>query len=316
MNEVQTRELRYFIAVAEELNFSHAATRLGVAQPPLSRTIKQLEGKLGVQLVERTTRHVALTDAGRELLPHARRVIQTIDMACRRAQRVGKLPARLLVAVKPGGDTALLREVMDHYHQGNPGLPPAEIALSGRSGPVALLRDGSVDVGLVRTPFDATGLDFEPLFSEPRVAALPAMHPLAGRHQLRRAELADEPKPHWVGADDLETAYWAGQDDASPANPAPVPGPAVDGIIQLLEIVALGKAVAFLPSSTQKRYPRADIVYRPVLDLTPHVMVIAWPQMSRSLAVAAIVRSATAAAAARSNPGQSTGTASARTASP
>jgi DNA-binding transcriptional LysR family regulator len=101
----------------------------------------------------------------------------------------------------------------------------------------------------------------------------------------------------------LSAAYWAGQDGASPCPPQPAAGPAVRDILQLLDTVALGNAIAFLPSSTQKRFPRPDIVYRPVTDLTPNVTAIAWPETSRSLAVAALVRSAAKIAAARACTG-------------
>jgi DNA-binding transcriptional LysR family regulator len=114
--------------------------------------------------------------------------------------------------------------------------------------------------------------------------------------------LADEAKPRWVGADDLSAGYWAGQDGTSPSQ-ARLAGPAVHDILQLVETVALGKAVAFLPSSTQQRFPRPDIVYRPVTGLTPNVTAIAWPETSRSPAVAALVRSAAKIAAARADPG-------------
>jgi hypothetical protein len=102
---------------------------------------------------------------------------------------------------------------------------------------------------------------------------------------------------------DVEVRDWAGQDGASPSPARPAAGPAVNDILQLLETVALGRAVAFLPSSTQQWFPRPDIVYRSVTGLTPNVTAIAWPETSRSLAVAALVRSPAKVAAARACPG-------------
>ncbi|HYY80365.1 MAG TPA: LysR family transcriptional regulator, partial [Actinomycetes bacterium] len=97
MNDgVEVRELRYFVAVAEELNFSRAAQRLEMAQPPLSKAIRQLERKLGVRLLERTTRRVALTAAGGVLLEQARVALDAVEAAGRRARRAGQPAPRLV----------------------------------------------------------------------------------------------------------------------------------------------------------------------------------------------------------------------------
>ncbi|MDQ3783866.1 MAG: LysR family transcriptional regulator, partial [Actinomycetota bacterium] len=87
MNDLEVRELRYFVAVAEELNFSRAAGRLGMAQPPLSRAISQLEKRLGVQLFERSNRKVTLTAAGLTLLDEARSALDAMSAAARRTRR-------------------------------------------------------------------------------------------------------------------------------------------------------------------------------------------------------------------------------------
>jgi DNA-binding transcriptional LysR family regulator len=297
-NEVEVRELRYFVAVAEELNFGRAARRLGMAQPPLSKAIRRLESKLGVRLLERTTRQVALTAAGRTLLEEGRLALDALAAAARRARRAGQPAARLVVAVKPG-EAELLRPILPAYRATGPGVPPAEVLVGSWGEPAALLRDGRADVGLLRSPFDGRGLDHEPLLTEPRLVALPAEHRLARRRRLRLADLAGEPVPRWPGADQASAAYWAGRDRAGPAAAAPglQAGPVVGDIAQLLEVVALGQAVAFLPASLADRHARDDLVYRPVADLTPSTVVVAWPETSRSLAVAAFVRAATGIAA-------------------
>src|SRR5919197_4996881 len=115
MNDgVEVRELRYFVAVAEELNFSRAAQRLEMAQPPLSKAIRQLERKLGVRLLERTTRRVALTAAGGVLLEQARVALDAVEAAGRRARRAGQ-PAPRLVAAAKAGDARLLEEIVEAY---------------------------------------------------------------------------------------------------------------------------------------------------------------------------------------------------------
>jgi DNA-binding transcriptional LysR family regulator len=167
--------------------------------------------------------------------------------------------------------------------------------------PEALLREGRADVALLRSPFNPRGIEVDELLSEPRVAALPAGHRLAARTRLRRADLAGEPLPRWAGAGQATAAYWAGRDPGSagaawPADGPPDPstaGPLVSDLTQLLEVVALGQAVAFLPASTARRHPRDDVIYRPVADLSPSIVAISWPDRCRSQAVAAFVAAAT-----------------------
>ncbi|HTU05100.1 MAG TPA: LysR family transcriptional regulator, partial [Trebonia sp.] len=100
MNDLEVRQLRYFVAVAEELHFGRAAGRLGMAQPPLSRAIRDLERHLGVALLERTTRQVRLTVAGEVLLRDARRALEAVTAAARRTQEAGRPSPRLRVALK------------------------------------------------------------------------------------------------------------------------------------------------------------------------------------------------------------------------
>ena len=298
MGEIELRELRYFVAVAQELNFSRAARRLGMAQSPLSKAISGLESRLGVRLLERTTRQVTLTAAGAALLGEAPRVLAAAETAVARAKRTAHDGPRLVVALKPGGDGGLLQDILAAYQA--PGLPVAEVTIVSWGGPSALVRTGSADVALLRSPFDPDGLEIEELLAEPRVAVLPVGHRLAGRSRLRRADLSGEPLPRWGGADAATTAYWGGRDPQSVAaawpDCAPPPpdaaGPLVSDLPQLLETVALGQAVAFLPASTAARYPRADLVYRPVTGLSPSVVAVAWQQGSRSPATAAFVRAA------------------------
>ncbi|WP_153450225.1 LysR family transcriptional regulator [Streptomyces smaragdinus] len=294
MSELEVRELRYFVAVAEELNFSRAAQRLGMAQPPLSKAIARMESRLGVRLLERTTRQVRLTAAGQVLLEQARVAVDAVHAAGRRASRAGRPTPRLVVAVKPGGDGGLLREILVAYRGRGSQLPPPEVVVGGSGEPVAMLRDGRADVALLRSPFDGRGLDSETLMVEPRLAVLPAAHRLAGRRQLRLTDLEGESIPRWKGAAPSAVAYYTGRDGAE-SGPAPAgapEGPLVAGVEQLLEVVALGQAVAFLSLSTTERYQRPDIAYRPVSGLSPSAVVVAWPETSRSPAVAAFVRAA------------------------
>jgi DNA-binding transcriptional LysR family regulator len=274
---MEVRELTYFRAVAEELNFSRAAERLGIAQPPLSRAISQLERRLGVRLFERDTRQVSLTDAGSVLLVEAAHVLDAVAAATHRTQRAGR---SLVVTAKPGIASTLLQEVAATY-RGH-----VEILVSGYGEQMGLVRTGRADAALVGSPHrlaDRHGLDFESLMTERRVAALPAGHPLVGRHTLAMADLAGYPMPRWTQAQPDERDYWTGQS-------APVDGPLVSDSSQLLEVVALGQAVALVPASLAEHNQRADLVYRPVTDASPYTVSIVWPTGSRNRELAAFVR--------------------------
>jgi LysR family transcriptional regulator, benzoate and cis,cis-muconate-responsive activator of ben and cat genes len=284
---MDVRELTYFHAVAEELNFSRAAARLGIAQPPLSRAISQLERRLGVRLFDRDTHRVTLTPAGEVLLVEAAHVLDAVAAATHRTQRAG---GGLVVTAKPGVASSLLREIVTAY------LGQVEVLVSGVGEQVGLVRTGRADAALVGSPHqraDRHGLDTEPLVSEPRVAALPAGHPLAGRPALTVADLARYPMPRWRHTQTDVRDYWTGQY-------VPVDGPAVSDATQLLEVVALGQAVALIPASLATDNPRQDVTYLPVVDADPYVVSIAWPAGSRDKALAAFVRTAMEVSAERS----------------
>jgi len=160
-------------------------------------------------------------------------------------------------------------------------------------GPAAAVRQGVADVAILRAPFDRRGLDTELLLTEPRVAVLPAHHRLAGRPVLRRADLAAEPIPRWKGqADPAAAAHWTG-DDQDAGRP---PGPEINDISQLLDAVALGNAVAYVLVSLASQQHSAGLAFVPVSDLSPMEVVVAWPDASRSRAVAGFVRAAVEAA--------------------
>ncbi|MGW2130173.1 MULTISPECIES: LysR family transcriptional regulator [Streptomyces] len=271
---MESRSLRYFVAVAEELNFARAAERLGISPPPLSRAIRRLETELGVTLFERTTHSVSRTPAGDVLLAEARVALDALEAAGRRARRAAEGP-KLVLAVKADGDAGLLEPILTRYAS-EPGSVPVAVRMCGWQEQPRLLRAGEADVALVHAPFDGAGLDAETLAAEPRVAALAADHPLAARDRLELADLG-------LDADSVERHI----DEARRGH---------GDLAQVLTAVSLGKVVTLLPASVTARYPRPGVAYRPVPDAPPVVLAVAWPRQSRSTATAALVRAATAVA--------------------
>jgi DNA-binding transcriptional LysR family regulator len=278
MDEVETRELRYFIAVAEELHFGRAAARLGIAQPPLSRAIRRLEHRIGATLLERTSRSVRLTPAGEVLLAEAPVALEAVVAATRRTQRAGSPPRQLVLTMKPGGDAGMLPRILDEF-ESRPGALPVEFAFSTHER-AAMLRDGRADVGLLHHPQnDLRGLASQPLGVERRVVALADNHPLALRASLCLADLAGQTMPQY------------------PEAVQPGPGPRVRDAGELMQLVALGRAVALVTESAGAR-PHRGVTYRPVRDAPPATLVVAWSEGSRSRHVAAFVTAARAAAGA------------------
>lgn len=276
MDDVETRELRYFVAVAEELHFGRAADRLGIAQPPLSRAIRRLEHRMGVALLERTSRGNHLTEAGEVLLREARVALDAISAAVRRSRRAGAAQRSLVLAMKPGGDEGLLPRILAAY-ESEPDALPVQFAFSlGER--AAMLRSGRADVGLLHHPQnDLRGLASEALSVERRVVALADGHRLAAYDSVCLADLAGETMPQWPEAVDRG------------------PGPVVRDAGELMQLVALGRVVALVGESALDR-PFRGVTYRAVRDAPSATLVVAWPEGSRSRHAAAFVRAARTAA--------------------
>ncbi|MFI5641120.1 LysR family transcriptional regulator [Streptomyces goshikiensis] len=280
MDPLETRELRYFVAVAEELHFGRAAELLGMAQPPLSRAIQQLERRLGVLLLERTRRGVALTGAGEVLLDEARATLDAAAAAARRTRRAASPRSRLVLAAKAAGSHELLRKLLDAY-AAEPDAAEVEVVLCGIGEETRLLRDGRADAALVHPLFSSlAGFDSEELLTEDQVAVLPAEHPLAARPFLSMAEVSDVP--------DLPMPRWPDPDGSYP----PGPGPEIRDPSQLAQLIALGRTLAVIPASARAWLWTAHTAV-PLTDAPPVTTHIAWPPHSRSRALAGLVRTAT-----------------------
>ncbi|MEU1268473.1 LysR family transcriptional regulator [Streptomyces sp. NPDC005799] len=279
MDDFETRELRYFVAVAEELHFGRAAERLGIAQPPLSRAIRQLERRLGVQLLDRNRRGVALTEPGRVLLREAATALDAVAAAARRTRRAGDPKRPLVLATKAGASHELLQQLLDAV-EGEPGAAPVEVLLCEVGEQAGLLRDGRADVALMHRPYDdLAGFDTEDLYVEGQVAILPAGHPLASRDKLTLAEVSHVPN--------LPIARWPRLDGSYPEGP----GPEVRTQSKLAQLVALGRTLLVIPASS-RAWQWPEHVAVPVIDAPDVTTVLAWPSSSRSPAVASLVRSA------------------------
>lgn len=281
MDTLETRELRYFLAVAEELHFGRAAERLGIAQPPLSRAIQQLERRLGTRLLERGPGGVSLTASGAVLLKEAERALAAVEAAVRRTRRAADPARTLVLATKAGASYELLRLLLD-THADTPGTMPVEVVLCEVGEQAGLLRTGVSDVALMHRPVDdLAGFETLDLLTEGQVAIVPAAHPLALRDQVTMAEIAQVP--------DLPMARWPQLDGTYPEGP----GPEVRTQSQLAQTVALGLALLVIPASSRAwQWPQHAAV--PVSDAPPITTVLAWPPHLSSPALDALRTTAAA----------------------
>ncbi len=238
--DLDLRKLRYFVAVADNQHFGRAAEQLYIAQPVLSRQIRALERELGCPLLVRTTRSVQLTPAGVQLREEAGRVLATVDGAVRRVHEVDRGVQRVVVAFAPGLRVSGTVRAFTAAH------PDVEIELLQLQWweQDAPLRDGRAQVGYLRRPFDEAGLRAVAIGSEPKVACLPATHPLARRRSLTMSHLEGQPI---LDAQARRTSTSE----------------------EKLELIASGQGIALVPRSVASQYSRPDLAFRRVRDLPP-----------------------------------------------
>jgi DNA-binding transcriptional LysR family regulator len=286
--EVHLRNLRYFVAVAEELHFSRAAERLHVSQPALSKQIRQLERELRFPLFRRDRRRVELTAGGEALLPAARRLLadwaEVLEDATALASDEGKV---LHVGFQTSVGGGLYQAVAARYAEVRPDWRLV-LRLHDWSDPTSGLLDRTADVAFLWLPAGAERtIAVRVLRSERRFVALPTGHRLARRRALQIADLLDEPfvaLPEEAGP---LRDYWLALDERQ-GRPVRI-GAEVATPDETFEAVATGHGVVLIAEGNTTVYARPGIVYRPVLDLEPSRLAVAWRRDDRRAAVRDLV---------------------------
>jgi DNA-binding transcriptional LysR family regulator len=259
-----TRKLRYFIAVAEELHFSRAAARLHLAQQALSRQIKGLEDEVGAPLFERSTRHVALTPAGRTFLAGARAALQALDDAVYDAQREAReLSGTLRLGYITGAALELTPYVLTAFRERHPSVT-IEMHEFPAADPSAGLGSCESDVAFIRIPQCRNEIRAERLFGDPVVAMLSSTHRCARQASVSVSEILDDPITISDTGDEVYRAFW--RLDAARSEPArEVP---ITSITEEIQVVAAGGAIA-VTSAALTRY-----MAMPMLRCVP---IVGWP---------------------------------------
>lgn len=185
---LDSRQLRYFVAVARERNFTRAAEKLRIAQPPLSRSIQQLEDEFGVALIDRSSRPLALTDAGRLLFEQAVQVLDRMDeMKAMAARMRGSERTLLGVGFVASTLYGYLPEVIRRYRAARPAVELALLEMTTME-QIAALKEGRIDVGFGRIPFNDPAIERTLLRNETLCVALPLTHRLSSRTGLLKLE--------------------------------------------------------------------------------------------------------------------------------
>lgn len=272
---MELRHLRYFVAAAEEQNFHRAAERLHVAQPALSRRVRDLEIELGLDLFERRLKRVYLSPAGRSYLEDVRQVLKEIDDAAIKSRRIAQGDAGVL---NLGFPETVVRHAMvaRSFRQFRASFPDVELNLNPLTPALSLegVRQGGVDAAFVfNRPVGDAEIAHLSISTEKWMLAMPSSHPLAGQGRLRLIDLANEP------------FIWSRRELAPPLYDSLIAGCQTGGlspnIIQYtvnestkLHLVAAGMGISFVMSLAQ--YQSSDVVIREVDDLksTVHLDLI------------------------------------------
>ncbi|MFI6285432.1 LysR family transcriptional regulator [Streptomyces sp. NPDC051018] len=273
--EPSITQLRQFLVLADELHFGRAAQRLFLTQPALSRQIKALEDRLGVDLLHRTTRHVELTDVGREIVPEARALVAAVErfQACL-ATLTRQIKGRLrLGAIGAEAAMPYTVDVLEELSARQPGIT-VEIRSVDFVEQISALTRGEIDAAFLRPPLPP-GFRSLRLATEPRVVCLHADDPLVGRAPLTLAQLSDRTVIDVLP--EAPRAWW----DFWTANPhpggAPVRyGPQVSDLEGMLHAVASGAGITFLPAAARSLYPRPGVAYVDVTGLPPTTAALVW----------------------------------------
>jgi DNA-binding transcriptional LysR family regulator len=262
---MELRQLRHFIAVAEELHFGRAARRLRMAQPPLSQSIMRLEESLGAKLFERSSREVKLTAAGAALLSEARGILERADAAQLAVKLAASSESTIVrVGFVPMSSTPMLPHAVREFRKR---APHVAVELHELSSAVQLqrLRRGGLDVVLVVGGHDLKGLAAAPLRRFGPVAAIPEPWPLARRRSVRLAELKG--LPFLLFPQQLKAPYFAELSAACRrAGFVPTVAQRVGQPYTLLTLVAQEMGIGFVPASA-RHLPVAGVAFVPVRDL-------------------------------------------------
>ncbi|WP_447876210.1 DNA-binding transcriptional regulator HcaR [Serratia fonticola] len=284
---MELRHLRYFVAVAEELNFTRAAEKLHTSQPSLSSQIKDLEGCVGAPLLIRNNRQVSLTRAGEVFLHQATNILELSEQAKQLARKAMEQQVRLIIGFVPCAEVNILPDVLPQLRLRLPASSIELVSIITTQQEDKLLK-GEIDVGFMRRPIISNQLNYRVVYREPLVVVMPIDHPLSKESQLEPQHLDGEnfisTDPAHSGAlHQMVTAYLA----ESHSKPKIVQ--AATNILVTMNLVGMGLGLSIVPRYVS-HFQSSNVVFRPLPASAPQIeLLMAWHRENSSPALAQMI---------------------------
>jgi DNA-binding transcriptional LysR family regulator len=288
VSAVDLVKLRYFRTVAQTLHFRRAAALLGVSQPPLSKSIKNLEDELGTLLLVRTRRHVELTPAGQALLERSEKIFQELETARIEVKRHGTGQKGLLrIGCEDGTTFTILPPLLQNFQEQYPNVR-CSVVTQSMADQIVALRSGDLDAGILPLPLNAPDLELIKLGSCSMIAAFAPHLPLAGKERLQLRDLRHQPVV--ALPDDSDNLYAVILPYLKKRRISVNLVRGASDLTTLLLMAASGLGVALVPSSYRECGP-PRLVYREIVDSTLDLSVgLAWKRGTAKAVVTNFVR--------------------------
>lgn len=261
--DLELRQLRCLAALLEAGTFTDAAIDLGMSQAAVSRNIAALERAVGIRLVHRTTRSVALTEAGERAMIHVRRALSAVDELVREA---GSQAGTVRIGY---AWSALGEHTADFQRRWAGAFPDTDLELVHNNTPTAGLSEGAVDLAILRRPPESAGIGYVQVGEEKRYCAMSSDDELAGRRSVTLAQVAQS-------ALAVDTRTGSTTEDLWPPGSRPQRFVPIRDVDDWLTLIGSGRARGVTAASTARQYRRHGVVYRPVRDAPPVAVYLAW----------------------------------------
>ena len=278
---MEIRHIKYFIAVAEELNFGRAAERLNISQPPLSRQIKQLEDGIGAELFYRTKQKVELTDSGKVFLDYSYKILEKIDQACKDTINAGEGKQGSIYISYASATNETLMQIITLF---NKQFPEVKLYLhqSFSSKILEDLENDEIQIGVL-APFENKSLNYKTISSSPYGVVLPISHRLANRSTpIHIKELAND---SFITSSQNSIYFYHIKSICNQAGFDPKVSQEALGLSSIISCVAAEMGVSIVSKLTAEQYPNPKIVYKELIPTTELQTCLVWRKDEKSATV-------------------------------